>query len=68
MRAALAETRVLSEQPLRFLGPKLMITVEDVPDMVLMVVDVDTRYLALPDLRALLHEMETFVVNAAAAP
>jgi len=63
-REALAETRVLSEEPVRFLGIKLMVTVEDVPDVVRMIVDVDTRYLSLPDLRALLHEMEALVVDA----
>ncbi|WP_432824640.1 condensation domain-containing protein [Dactylosporangium sp. CA-092794] len=59
-----AETRVLAEEPLTFLGPKLMVTVEDVPDVVRMTVDVDTRSLSLPDLRTLLHEMEDFVVGA----
>ena len=60
------QTQVLSEEPLPSLGPKLMVVVEDVPDVVRLSVDVDTRYLSLPDLRALLHEMEAFVVTAAA--
>ncbi|GAA1509752.1 hypothetical protein GCM10009827_024900 [Dactylosporangium maewongense] len=63
-----AETRVLSEEPLRSLGPKLMIVVEDVPDVVQLTVDVKTQFLSLPDLRALLHEMEAFVVDAAGQP
>lgn len=60
------QTLVLSEEPLPSLGPKLMVVVEDVPDVVRLSVDVDTRHLSLPDLRALLHEMEAFVVTAAA--
>ena len=32
--------------------------------MVRMIVDFNTRYLSLPDLRALLGEMEAFVVEA----
>lgn len=67
VQAALAESRVLSEEPVRFLGLKLMVVVEDAPDAVRMIVEVDTRYLSLPDLRALLHEMEAFVVDAAVA-
>ncbi|MEV4517730.1 hypothetical protein AB0K00_53325 [Dactylosporangium sp. NPDC049525] len=65
VRAALPQTRVVSEEPLRFLGPKLMVIVEDVPDEVRMTVDVDTRFLSLPDLRALLGEMEAFTLDAA---
>ncbi|MET7419446.1 condensation domain-containing protein [Dactylosporangium sp. NPDC005555] len=63
--AAPAQTRVLSEEPLRSLGPKLMIVVEDVPDVVRLSVDVKTAFLPLPDLRALLGEMEAFVLEAA---
>jgi hypothetical protein len=66
-RAARAETRVLSQEPLRFLGPKLMVIVEDAPDdVVRMTADVDTHALSLPDLRTLLHEMEAFVLDTAA--
>ena len=60
------QTLVLSEEPLPSLGPKLMVVVEDVPDVVRLSVDVDTRHLSLPDLRALLDGMEAFVVTAAA--
>ncbi|MEV8511900.1 condensation domain-containing protein [Dactylosporangium sp. NPDC051484] len=67
VRSALAETRVVSEQPLPSLGPKLMVTVEDVPAVVRMIVDVDTRYLSLPELRELLRQMEAFVVEALVA-
>ncbi|WP_432969159.1 condensation domain-containing protein [Dactylosporangium sp. CA-233914] len=58
------ETRILAEEPLPFLGPKLMVIVEDVPDVVRLMVDVDTRYLPLPDVRTLLHELESFTVTA----
>jgi hypothetical protein len=60
-----AGTGVVSEEPLRSLGPKLMIVVEDVPDVVRLLVDVDTRFLALPDLKALLAAAESFVLDAA---
>jgi hypothetical protein len=63
---ALAETRILAEEPLRFVGPKLMLIVEDVPDVVRVSVDVDTRYLSRPDLRKLLHELESFTLEATA--
>jgi hypothetical protein len=61
---ALGETRVLAEEPLKFLGPKLMLVVEDVPDLVRLTVSADTRYLSRPDLRALLAEMESFALRA----
>ncbi|GAA2394916.1 condensation domain-containing protein [Dactylosporangium salmoneum] len=65
IRAALGETAELSEEPLRFLGPKLMLIIEDVPDVVRLFAEVDTRHLSLVDLRAMLQEMEDFVVGAA---
>ncbi|MEU7867303.1 hypothetical protein [Dactylosporangium sp. NPDC049140] len=62
-RAARAETSS-REEPAAFLGPKLMFHVEDEPGAVSLVMEVDTRYLALPDARRLLDEAERFAVEA----
>ncbi|WP_433043662.1 hypothetical protein [Dactylosporangium sp. CS-033363] len=52
-------------EPATFLGPKLMFHVEEVPDVVRMIVEVDTRYLSLPAAQRLLDEAEAFGVAAA---
>ncbi|WP_433087891.1 condensation domain-containing protein [Dactylosporangium sp. CA-052675] len=62
-RAALARTE-LREEPAAFLGPKLMFHVEESPDAVSLIMEVDTRYLSLPDARRLLKEAERFAVEA----
>lgn len=65
--AAPTGPRLVSQEPLPFLGPKLMVTVEDTPqDVVRMTVDADTRALPWADLPVLLAGMEAFVLDAAA--
>jgi hypothetical protein len=68
IRGALSATAVLQEIPIKFFNEKLMINVEDVPDTVQQTVEIDTRYVSLADLRALLHEMEAFTVQVALDP
>lgn len=68
IRAALPATELVSEVPMAYFNEKLMINVDDVPDVVQITTEVDTAYLAAGDLRRLLHEMEAFVVAAALDP
>ena len=69
IRAALGASRAV-EVVMRSFGGKLMVNVDDVPHTVQLTVEFNTRYLSIPDVHALLAEMESFTVEAAltAAP
>ncbi|MCU1678201.1 MAG: hypothetical protein JWM93_2959 [Frankiales bacterium] len=67
IRAALGETRVLREVPMRFFNERLMVNIDDVPGTVQVTAEVDTRFLPPAQLRALLAELEAFVVDTALA-
>jgi hypothetical protein len=51
-----------------FWNERLMVNVDDVTDAVQITVEVDTAYLAIEDVRRLLHEMEAFTLAGAADP
>jgi len=69
LRAALAASaEVPVELPLPFFNEKLMVNIDDVPGTAQVTTEVDTRYLSLADLRAMLRQMEAFTVEAALDP
>lgn len=68
IRAALPRTAVLGEVPMNFFNERLMVNIEDVPGTVRVLAEVDTRHLPMPDLTALLGEMEAAAIEAAADP
>jgi hypothetical protein len=68
IHAALPGAVLAWGRPLARFNEKLMVTVNDVPGTIEVLAEVDTRHLAPDDVEALLHGMETVVVEAAADP
>ncbi|HTJ35124.1 MAG TPA: condensation domain-containing protein [Dactylosporangium sp.] len=68
IRAARAATEFVRETPMAFFNEKLMINIDELPDVIQIAMEVDTAYLPAADARRLLQEMEDFVVEAALDP
>jgi hypothetical protein len=66
--AAQKDTAVLWEAPLRLFNEKLMVNFDEVDGTIQITAEVDTRYLSLDDLRALMTAMEAVTVEAALNP
>lgn len=65
VRAALPRSALLWETTLKTFNEKLMVNIDDVTDTVQITAEVDTHYLPLDDLKALMREMEAVAVEAA---
>jgi len=66
--AALPATVLTWDRPLTLFNERLMVTVNDVPDTMEVVAEVDTCHVAPADAEALLHGMAATVVEAAFNP
>jgi hypothetical protein len=67
-RAALPQTVLTWDRPLELFNERLMVTVNDVPDTMEVMAEVDTCHVAAADVEALLHGMLATVVEAAFDP
>jgi hypothetical protein len=68
VRAAQHGTALTWDRPLKLFNEKLMVTINDVPDAIELMAEVDTCRLAPADVEALLHGMADTVVEAAFDP
>ncbi len=68
VRAAVPDHSLAWGEPLPLFNEQLMMTVDDAPDSVALLVEVDTWYMAASDAETLLLTMESILVDAALDP